>query len=288
MSTPDLSSPNADQIKHWNENAGPQWVALHDQITSQIQPLGETALARADVKPGERVLDIGCGCGDTSIAIARLVGPTGAVLGVDISAPMLERARGAAQAAGLENVRFEQADAQTAPLPERAKDLLFSRFGVMFFSDPEAAFTNLRTALVPGGRMSFVCWRAVNENPWMMTPAMAVMPHIPFTPPDPSAPGPFAFADSGKVRGILERAGFVEVAFEPIDRDLTVGGEGSNLDRVVEFLMNMGPAATAIRQAPPEARPKAMQAIREAIAPFHTEGGVKMAAAAWIVTALSP
>jgi SAM-dependent methyltransferase len=288
MSTPELSGPNAEQIKHWNEVAGPKWVALHDQITSQIQPLGELALARAGVEPGDRVLDIGCGCGETSIAIARLVGPTGAVLGVDISAPMLERAREAAKAEGFENVRFEEADAQTAAFPERAKDLLFSRFGVMFFSDPEAAFTNLRKALRPGGRMSFVCWRALDENPWMLTPALAVMPHIPLPPMDPSAPGPFAFADSGRVRGLLERAGFVEVAFEPVDRPLVVGGEGSDLDRVVDFLMNMGMVGAAVRGAPPEARSKAMQAVREALVPFQTEGGVRMPSATWLVTASSP
>lgn len=288
MSTPENETPNAEQIKHWNEVAGPHWVALHDQINSQIRPLGEIAITRAGIKPGERVLDIGCGGGETSIAIARIVGPTGSVLGVDVSGPMLEHAREAVRAESLDNVRFEQADAQIAPLPDRAKDLLFSRFGVMFFSDPEAAFINLRGALRPGGRMSFVCWRAVTENPWMMIPAMAVMQHIPFAPPDPNAPGPFAFADSGKVRGILERAGFAEVAFEPIDRELTVGGEGGDLERAVEFLMNMGPAANAIRQAPQEARPIAMRAIREALAPFHGEGGVRMRSAAWIVTASSP
>src|SRR6185436_858259 len=106
----------------------------------------------------------------------------------------------AAQAAGVKNVRFEEADAQTVALPGRTKDLLYSRFGVMFFSHPEVAFTNLRRALRPGGRMSFVCWRSLMENPWMAVPGMAVMQHIPFSPPDPAAPGPFAFADSGKVR----------------------------------------------------------------------------------------
>ncbi|NUQ75030.1 MAG: methyltransferase domain-containing protein [Polyangiaceae bacterium] len=288
MSTPERDTPNAEQIKHWNEVAGPQWVALHDQITSQIMPLGEIAMARAAVAAGERVLDIGCGCGDTSITLARLVGPTGSVLGVDISAPMLERARETARAEGFENIRFEQADAQIASLPDRAKDLLFSRFGVMFFSDPESAFKNLRGALRSGGRLSFVCWRAVTENPWMMVPAMAAMQVLPFTPPDPDAPGPFAFADSGKVRGILERAGFVEVAFEPIDRELAVGGEGSDIERTVDFLMNMGMVAAAARQAPPEALPKARQAVREVLAQYQRDGSVRMQSASWVVTALSP
>lgn len=288
MAAQDASGLNADQIKHWNEVSGPKWVALDNLITSGIRPLGEVALARADVKAGERVLDVGCGCGETSIAAARLVGPTGSVLGLDVSAPMLERAREAARAAGALNVRFEEADAQTVALPERTQDVLYSRFGVMFFGDPEAAFTNLRRALRPGGRMSFVCWRELAENPWMLVPAMAAMQHFPIPPPDPSAPGPFAFADSGKVRGILERAGFVDVAFEPVDRELFVAGEGADFDQVVSFAMAMGPTGAAAQKASPEARSAAAQAVREALRPFQTAEGVRMASGSWVVTAASP
>jgi ubiquinone/menaquinone biosynthesis C-methylase UbiE len=285
MTTADANGPNAEQFKHWNENAGPTWVAQEDKIASQLRELGELSMQRAAFAPGERVLDVGCGFGSTSIEIARRVGASGSVLGVDISAPMLERARQIAREADIRNVSFEQADAQTAELPERAFDALYSRFGVMFFSDPEAAFSNLKRALRPGARLTFICWRALQENPWIHVPMTAVMPHIAVTLPEPGAPGPFAFADGGRVRGILERAGFSDVSLEPVDRPLSVGGPGASLDDVVTFATQMGPAGAALRSAPPEARPAAISAVREAFAPYFTAEGVKMAAASWLVTA---
>ncbi|MCC6557083.1 MAG: methyltransferase domain-containing protein [Polyangiaceae bacterium] len=280
------TSPNADQIKHWNEIAGPAWVAAHEMITAQIRPLGEIAMARAAFAPGERVIDVGCGCGETTLEIARRVGASGEVLGIDVSAPMLERAVQAA--AGTPCARFEAADAQTIDLPAGSFDALYSRFGVMFFSDPRAAFANLRRALRPGARLVFVCWRSAMENPWMLTPMRAVMQHIPFQPPDPSAPGPFAFADGGKVRGILEGAGFSGVALEPVDMPLTVGGPGADLEAVVGFLLRMGPARAAVAGAPEEARAAAARAVLDAVEPFRTGEGVRMPSAAWLVTAASP
>src|SRR5216117_3300197 len=144
MSAPEA---NAEQIRYWNEAAGPKWVSFQKVIDAQIAPLGERAMDRAGIAPGERVIDIGCGCGDTTIALARRVGPAGLVLGIDVSAPMLARAADADREAGVAHVRFEHADAQTHRFPAQAFDVLYSRFGVMFFSDPAAAFGNLRTAL---------------------------------------------------------------------------------------------------------------------------------------------
>jgi SAM-dependent methyltransferase len=285
MATADPNGPNADQIKHWNESAGPTWVALEEKISAQLRGLGELSMQRAAFAPGERVLDVGCGCGGTTIEIARRVGASGSVLGVDISAPMLDRAREAAREAGVANARFEQADAQTAALPERAFDALYSRFGVMFFSDPEAAFSNLSRALRPGARLTFICWRKLTENPWIHVPMTAVMPHIAVAPPEPTAPGPFAFADGDRLRGILERAGFSDVSLEPVDQALSVGGPGASLEDIVGFVTQMGPAGAALRSAPPEARPAAISAVREALAPHLTSEGVKMPSASWLVTA---
>src|SRR5881628_2723223 len=161
-------------------------------------------MERARIGAGERVIDIGCGCGDTTIALARRVGPAGLVLGIDVSAPMLARAADAAREAGVAHVRFEHADAQTHRFPAQAFDVLYSRFGVMFFSDPAAAFGNLRTALRPGGRLGFVCWQAVPENPWIAVPLEAAAQHMALPPPPaPGAPGPFSFADPERVRRIL-------------------------------------------------------------------------------------
>jgi SAM-dependent methyltransferase len=285
MSTMDTSGPNAQQVQYWNEVSGPKWVVLQATIDEQIRPLGRLAMDRAALRPGERVLDIGCGCGDTTIELARRVAPGGAVTGVDISAVMLERARQTAREQGV-NARFERADAQTHAFPPASADVLFSRFGVMFFADPTAAFANLRRALRPSGRLAFVCWQALADNPWMLVPlgaALQVMPPPPL--PAPDAPGPFAFADPERVRGILAGAGFRDIQLEPVQQTLTVGG-GAGLDVTVDFLLQMGPAAAALRESPdPSLAPRVAAVVRTALEPYLTPEGVRMPSASWIVTA---
>jgi len=196
---------NDEQIRYWNEIGGPTWVRLHAQTEAQLEIFGRAGLERAGVAPGERVLDVGCGAGATSIELGRRVGPSGQVLGVDISGPLLDVARGAAD--GLAHVAFERADASAAELPQGAFDLLFSRFGIMFFADPPAAFAHMRRAIRPGGRLCVVCWRAAEHNPWITVPLRAIAPHVARAPSDPEAPGPLAFADEARVRRILESAG---------------------------------------------------------------------------------
>jgi SAM-dependent methyltransferase len=285
MSRLDYAGPNAEQIKYWNEVRGQTWVDAHIMIDAQIQPLGAQAMDRAALQPGERVLDVGCGCGPTTLELARRVGPSGKVLGIDLSSVMLEHARRQPRPPGAGEVRFEEADAQTATLPAASFDVLFSRFGVMFFADPRAAFGNLAKAIRPGGRLVFVCWRTFPENPWMAVPMMAALQHIPPPPiPRPEDPGPFSFASQDRVRGILEGAGFGGVGFEPLDQDLLVGG-GQGVDTAVDFMLKMGPAAAALREVGPEKTAEVVEAIREAIRPYEGPDGVKMAGAAWVVTA---
>lgn len=280
--------PNAEQIKYWNETSGPKWVALHERIDAQIRALGQRAIERAVVMPGERVVDVGCGCGLTTIDIARRVGATGAVLGVDICTPMLETAERHARENGLTQVRFENADAQTFQFPPAGVDLAFSRFGVMFFSDPEAAFTNLRAALRPGGRLAFICWQAVQQNPWMLEPLMAVAQYITLPqPPAPDAPGPFSLADAERVRGILTHAGFTGIDVEAVQETIPVGG-GGDLEETVDFLLQMGPVGAALRDTGAELRPRLADAVRQALAAYHTPEGVRMPAAAWLVSARNP
>jgi SAM-dependent methyltransferase len=281
----EVDGPNAEQIAYWNEQAGRKWVAVQTLIDQQIRPLGLQAMARASLAAGERVLDVGCGCGDSTLELARRVAPSGSVLGVDISAPMLERARDQAVAAGAA-AQFERADAQTHRFEPAAFDALFSRFGVKFFADPVAAFTNLRRALRPGGRLAFVCWQAITENPWMFVPFGAALQHLPAPSiPPPGAPGPFAFADPQHVRGILSRAGFADVALESVSMSLSVGG-GQDLDTTVDFLLQMGPAARALGEAPdPAVIPLVTAAVREALLPYQTPDGVRMDSASWVVTA---
>ena len=285
MAAIEASGPNAAQITYWNEVSGAKWVALQPTIDEQIRPLGRLAMERAALRPGERVLDVGCGCSATSVDLARRVAPGGSVRGIDISAPMLERGRQLAASEGV-TVAFELADAQTHAFAPGSIDVLFSRFGVMFFADPGAAFANLRTALRPGGRLAFVCWQALPDNTWMAVPLGAALQHIPPPPlPAPGAPGPFSFADPDRVRGILAQGGFANVRLEDVRQTVTVGA-GAGLDGTVEFMLQMGPAAAALRESPdPGLRPRVAAAVREAIAPYLTPQGVRMDSASWVVTA---
>jgi SAM-dependent methyltransferase len=277
-------SANAEQVQYWTDTAGPKWVRYETLLDRQLGPLGVRTMERGRIASGERVLDVGCGCGDTSVTLGRRVGPGGAVRGVDISPVMLERAR--QRAADQPHVRVALADAQTHRFEQAAFDVLFSRFGVMFFADPTTAFANLRTALRPGGRVAFVCWQSLPQNAWRAVPLTAAARHITFpAPPAPGAPGPFSLADPDRVRGILEGAGFAGVACESDEGSLVVGG-GGTLDDAVDFLLDgVGPASAALREAGPEARPKVAQAVREALTPYATADGVRLPAAAWIVTA---
>lgn len=286
MSSPARGTgPNADQIRYWNEQAGPKWVTLQDFLDPQIRPLGEAAMERLDLQPGQRVLDMGCGCGSTTLELGRRVGPEGEVTGVDISAPMLGQAKQAADDARIGNVRFEQADLQVHSFPPESHDRAFSRFGVMFFSDPVAAFANVHRSLQRGGRMAFVSWQPLLLNPWMAVPLMAALPHLPPQPvPEPNAPGPFGFADAERVQGILREAGWDEVAAEALEQDVTVGA-GFDLERIVDFMLQMGPAGRALLEVDEVVRRRVAEDVREALLPYVADRGLCMPAAAWIYTA---
>lgn len=281
----DAAGPNAEQITYWNELTGTKWVAAQAPLDRMIAPYGDAAMAALAPADGERIVDVGCGCGDTTLALARRVTPRGTVLGVDVSAPMLARARERAAAEGVTHVRFVAADAQTHAFAPAAADALFSRFGVMFFADPAAAFANLRAALRADGRVAFVCWQPATANPWMLVPLMAIAGLVPLPPPPaPDAPGPFAFGDADRVRRILGDAGFRAVAVEPFTPELLIGG-GGTLAAAVEFAMKLGPTGAALREADPAVLPRVAAAVEEALRPYLTPRGVAMASAAWIVTA---
>ena len=277
---------NAEQIRYWNEEAGPVWLAHREMLDAQIRPFGELAMDRAAVRSRERVIDVGCGFGETALELARRVGADGEVLGIDISTAMLEEARRAAASTGLANTRFENADAQTHAFPQAAFDLAYSRFGVMFFADPTAAFSNLRVALRPGGRVAFVCWQALEENQWAQVPLAVVLRHVPAPPaPPPNAPGPFAFADRERLRQILRTAGFTEITIEDVHTPMGVGG-GINLTSAVEFLMNTGSTGRLLREAADDRiRSRVREELPAALQPFTKGSSVRLGAAVWIVTA---
>ncbi|MGE0827893.1 MAG: class I SAM-dependent methyltransferase [Hyphomonadaceae bacterium] len=276
------TGPNADQIAYWNARGGETWVELQERLDRQIAPFGLRALAALAPMRGEHILDVGCGCGETTLQIGDAVGEAGSVLGVDVSQPMLAVA--ARRAEGRRNVGFVEADAQTFSFPRARFDALFSRFGVMFFADPPAAFANLRAALKPSGRLAFVCWRPLPENEWMAVPLAAARAALdPMPPPDPLAPGPFAFADAARTHAILERAGFKSIQISPFDELIPA----APLEEAVAMTLRVGPLGAALREQPGKAGAVASR-VREALAVHVRDGGVSMKAAVWIVEARGP
>lgn len=277
-----MAGGNAKQIEDWNGAVGAHWAADQARNDRLIKAFGEAALAAAGARAGEAVLDVGCGCGDTSLALADSVGATGRVVGVDVSAPMLAVAR--ERAAGRDNLTFVEADASRAELPGKF-DLLYSRFGVMFFDEPEAAFAHMHGAMKDGGRLAFACWQAAKDNPWAMVPMLAAREAsgLDLPPADPHAPGPFAFADAARVARILEGAGFSAVKAEPFEAPMFLG---ATLKTAAEGCTKMGPASRIAREAGPDRLPAIREAIEAALKPYAAaDGKVALPGRIWVVTA---
>lgn len=282
----ELDDKNAAQAASWNGSSGRVWTERQAFMDRLLAPVSEVLFASLELKPGMRVIDIGCGSGGTTLELARRVGPTGQVLGLDISAPMLARARERTPAGTP--VRFVEADATIYPFEPDAADHLVSRFGVMFFAEPALAFANMRKGLKPGGRVTFGCWRAPDDNPYFslaLDAAKAVLPPQP--PIDLDAPGPFAFADARKVERILTEAGFTGIALRPVDV-MFDDGAGGGLDAAVESALQIGPASRALQDQPEAVRTEAAAAIRAALAAHETADGVMVEGRIWIVTARNP
>jgi SAM-dependent methyltransferase len=283
MDAPAGHELNADQIAYWNGPGGQRWADRQQSQDIVLRPVADTLIDRAQAKAGERIVDVGCGSGAVSIALAQEVGPAGHVLGIDISGPMLARARLVAPAGSP--VEFVLADATVYPFAPASFDLLISRFGVMFFAEPARSFANLRRGLKPSGRLAFACWREPRENPFFMAPLQAVYKHAPKLPQQgPEEPGPFAFASEARVQRILGEAGFTGIAMEPYNLSLDVA-VGRGLDAAVQGALEIGPAARALAEQPPEVVAAATNSIREALTPFLSGQSVPLPAAIWIVTA---
>jgi SAM-dependent methyltransferase len=270
-----LAAPTQDDVR------AAAWAEVREPLELQLAPLGRYALAALRARPGESVLDIGCGGGTTALALTRAVAPDGKVVGIDLSAAVLAFAQRAAD--GCERVRFVQADAQVFPFEPASFDAAFSRFGVMFFADPTAAFINIRRSLRPSGRLAFVCWRALEENPLDLLPLRAASAHLPpQPPPDPDA-GPFSFADPDRVRGILKSAGFAEIEITAHDDQVGSG----DLDAMLAVVSRVGALGKILRENP-ELRAAALPAVRSALAAHDGPDGVRLKAATWVVTARAP
>jgi len=276
---------NIEQAEHWNSGEEMRhWVDLQARYDTMLEPFAEMIMSAAQISSGQTVLDLGCGCGATTLAAAVLAAP-GEVVGVDLSAPMLQRGRQDAGAAGLANTSFLQADAQVHSFEPDFFEAVISRFGVMFFGDPVAAFSNLRAATRPGGRLVFVCWRPMADNAWLLVPGSALAQHVPLLDLGaPDAPGMFAFSEPERVRSVLSDAGWIDVTLEPKETTVLVGGGGSVAD-TVEFLRTGFMGRTLLAGMDAEAKDKALAAVNEALTPYVSDGGVCLGAAVWLVTA---
>jgi SAM-dependent methyltransferase len=269
----------ADQAAFWNGKGGQMWLGSYERIQKSLADYGEAALTAAAAKPGEKVLDIGCGTGTTTGRLAAAVGPNGHVMGVDLSEALISVAR----QQKLPNASFAVGDATIYPFEPAMFDLVFSRFGVMFFADPILAFKNLQRALKPGGRLVFVCWRSPDENPWGSVPMRAAAPHLPpMERPGPEDPGQYAFADPARVERILKAAGFGVPAFRKLDE---MNFMGKDVADVLDNLARFGPLARLFGEAAPEQVAKARQAIAEALAPHAKPEGISLPGACWLVSA---
>lgn len=282
------TQPN-EYVEFWNDTLANKFERFREILMNGLSYHSRVPLDKLELKPGSRLLDVGCGWGDTAIELARKTGPEGFVLGLDCVDQFLEKGRRDAEAAGLDNVRFVDADVQTHPF-EPEFDFCFSRFGMMFFENPVAAMRNIRTALRPGGELMFIVWRDIEDNPWMGVAKQVVLGFLP--PPGDDArscgPGPFSMANPDVVRKQLEIAGFRDVNFERTDGPVTVGDSPEN---AMQFQLALGPAGEVFREAGDEAerrRDEIEQALRDAIAPYERDGKIVMPSSSWTITARNP
>lgn len=276
-------------VAFWNDTLADKFDRFREILQNGLSYHSRIPLEKLHVQPGSRILDVGCGWGDTAIELARKTGPDGFVLGLDCVDQFLDRGRRDAAAAGVDNVRFEAADVERYPFAADF-DLCFSRFGMMFFENPVVAMRNIRTALRPGGELMFIVWRTIDDNPWLGLPKQVVLDFL--EPPGDDArtcgPGPFSMANPDVVSKQLEVAGFADVGFERIDGPVTVG---DSLEDAVRFQLAIGPAGEVFREAGDEAerqREPIERAMRDALAPYHREDGVVMPSSSWCITARRP
>jgi SAM-dependent methyltransferase len=282
------AGPNHAQATYWEDRSG-SWIASEAWWLSTVAgPFGDAATEQLNPRPGQRLLDIGCGTGPTTVRLAKMIGPDGTITGVDISPSMVDAARRRAADAEVDNATFAVADAQVADLGVEVLDGVFSQFGIMFFADPTAAFANVRAAVRPGGRLAFACWQDLSRNDWMTVPGVAaasVTGQIP-TMPEPGAPGPFSLADPDRIRKVLTDAGWADVRIADVTTDVVVPE-----DRVEDMLVGVSRMGAVREQLEafkdPAMRDRISDAVRTELLSRLVDGEVRLASAAWAVTAVA-
>jgi SAM-dependent methyltransferase len=269
-----------EQAIAWNGPAGRAWVDAQEVLDQMFKPFEDLLVEAVAARSAVRVLDVGCGTGSTTLAVARLLGANGRCTGVDISEPMIEAARGRAERESLP-ASFIQANAETHAFEPESFDMIISRFGVMFFVDSVQAFTNLRRAATRDGELRFLAWRSAAENPFMTTAERAAAPLLPNLPARrPDAPGQFAFADQRRVYSILDESGWVEIKIEPVDVACTLPADGLG-----RYLERIGPVGRILQDADDQTRTRVIEAVRAAFDPYVDGSEVRFSAACWMVSA---
>ncbi|MEA2728143.1 MAG: hypothetical protein QOD93_1815 [Acetobacteraceae bacterium] len=276
---------NTAQIAYWNDRAAVTWTAFQERLDTLFEPLTALALDAAAPVSGEHAIDIGCGCGATVLALADRLGPTGQVLGLDVSQQMAARARERIAASGLTNAKVIVSDAATHDFTRADADLIFSRFGVMFFADPAAAFSNLRRAMRPGGRLLCAAWRPLADNPWFRVPLEAAGPLLPPQPPaDPDAPGPFAFANADRTRQILATAGWKGATLTPHNVPMRFAATGQ-IEQATDFATQVGVLARMLADEGPDTRARVREAVAEALRAYDSPAGINLSGSIWLISA---
>lgn len=281
---------NAEQVEYWNGEAGKRWAQDDDTMARLLRPVTEALLDHAAVEGSKHALDVGCGGGSQSLMLAERLGAGAEVTGVDISAPMLAvaAAKAEAPATGRAALQFTRADASEHDFKANSFDLVFSRFGVMFFDDPQGAFSNIRRAMQPRAKLAFCCWQPLKENAWTWIPLQAALQHLP--PPEPmppNAPGPFALADAERTRDILANAGFEGIDLQAYRPTLRIG-EGPSLAQAARELARIGPVARLLAGQPEATLARVFPAMEKALAPYYKDGALQLSAAIWLVTGHNP
>lgn len=270
-----------DQATLWNGAAGNAWVEAQTILDEMLAPYEKLLIQEGLQDDTRSVLDVGCGAGSTTLAAARRLRDVGSCVGVDISAALLEVAKARATGEKITNASFVCADAQSHSFEPKRFDAVISRFGVMFFDDPAAAFLNIRRAAKSGGLLKVVTWRSPAENPFMTTAARAAAPFLPSLPkPDPNGPGQFGLSDPDRVRRVLDTSGWTSVDLRPVDVPTSVPEK-----ELLAYVTKIGPVGIALKEVDEHTRERTVKAVHAAFAAFVTDGAARFNAACWVVTA---
>jgi len=276
---------NKNQKDFWSGKGGDIWVERQNAMDTMLSPLGEAALNKLNFNEKENVLDIGCGCGHTTLNIAKRIGPSGKVTGLDISEPMLKRAKESAVEMSITNTSFKCVDVQTVDLGDQIYSAAFSRFGVMFFEDSIAAFKNINKSLISGGYLSFVCWQSPAVNPWQSLFIQEVKKFLDLPSPPPRSPGPFAFMESEYVSSILEESKFQDIRIEGHEAEVNMFSGRSLSDSVKDYI-SINPVVTQMLKESSENQiAEIINSGIKAFSPYYSEKGLIFPSATWLVTA---